>query len=48
MFWGDRMGKLKDPYGHCWVIATHKYVPTIEEMEAGQQEWLSSLEAPAG
>ena len=21
MFWGDRMGKLKDPYGHCWAIA---------------------------
>ena len=48
MFWGDRMGKLKDPYGHCWVAATHKYVPTPEEMEAGQQAWLSSIDAPAG
>src|SRR6187402_1364470 len=18
MFWGDRMGNLKDPFGHCW------------------------------
>jgi len=23
MFWGDRYGKLKDPYGHHWAIATH-------------------------
>jgi len=22
MFWGDRMGKLKDPFGHTWTIAT--------------------------
>ncbi|MDA1348415.1 MAG: VOC family protein [Chloroflexi bacterium] len=48
MFWGDRMGKLKDPYGHCWVVATHKYVLTPEEMEDGQQRWLSSLDTPTG
>ena len=23
MFWGDRMGNLKDPFGHSWAIATH-------------------------
>jgi len=23
MFWGDRYGKLIDPYGHEWGIATH-------------------------
>lgn len=22
-FWGDRMGKLIDPFGHYWLIATH-------------------------
>lgn len=22
-FWGDRMGKLTDPFGHVWGIATH-------------------------
>jgi uncharacterized glyoxalase superfamily protein PhnB len=43
MFWGDRMGKLKDPYGHGWVIATYKYVFTPEEMQKGQEEWLKSL-----
>lgn len=24
MFWGDRYGKLSDPFGHSWSLATHK------------------------
>ena len=24
MFWGDRYGRLKDPFGHSWSVATHK------------------------
>jgi PhnB protein len=23
MFWGDRFGKLMDPFGHSWMVATH-------------------------
>ncbi|MDH0864789.1 VOC family protein [Mitsuaria sp. GD03876] len=23
-FWGDRMGQIVDPYGHKWMVATHK------------------------
>jgi PhnB protein len=23
MFWGDRYGRLVDPFGHSWSIATH-------------------------
>ncbi|RAS35787.1 VOC family protein [Paraburkholderia bryophila] len=23
MFWGDRYGQLKDPFGHGWSLATH-------------------------
>src|SRR5215472_12276872 len=23
MFWGDRYGKLTDPFGHSWSVATH-------------------------
>ena len=23
MFWGDRFGKLTDPFGHVWLLATH-------------------------
>lgn len=31
MFWGDRYGKLRDPFGHEWSIATHKEDVTAEE-----------------
>lgn len=24
MFWGDRYGKLADPFGHEWSLATRK------------------------
>lgn len=32
MFWGDRYGKLKDPFGHNWALATHKEDVSPEEM----------------
>ena len=32
MFWGDRYGKLLDPFGHDWAIATHKEDLTPEQM----------------
>lgn len=31
-FWGDRFGKLIDPFGHHWSIATHIEDVTEEEM----------------
>lgn len=33
MFWGDRYGKLADPFGHKWSIATHKRDMSREEMD---------------
>jgi uncharacterized glyoxalase superfamily protein PhnB len=24
VFWTDRYGQLKDPFGHIWEVATHK------------------------
>ncbi len=33
MFWGDRYGQLKDPFGHQWSIATHKEDVPPKEME---------------
>jgi PhnB protein len=32
MFWGDRYGKLTDPYGHKWSMATHIEDVTPREM----------------
>jgi PhnB protein len=33
MFWGDRYGKLTDPFGHTWSMATHKEDVAPEEMK---------------
>lgn len=32
-FWGDRYGKLADPFGHEWSLATTVRQPSREEME---------------
>jgi PhnB protein len=32
-FYGDRGGKLEDPFGHIWWIATHKTDVSPEEMQ---------------
>jgi uncharacterized glyoxalase superfamily protein PhnB len=32
MFWGDRYGKLMDPFGHEWSVATHKEDVPPEEL----------------
>ena len=38
MFWGDRYGKLADPFGRKWSIATHKADLSMEEMAKGLME----------
>lgn len=37
MFWGDRYGRLVDPFGQPWSIATHKEDLTPEEMMKGME-----------
>lgn len=34
MFWGDRYGRLEDPFGHQWSVATHVRDLTPEEITA--------------
>lgn len=33
MFWGDRYGRIEDPFGHQWSIATHIRDATPEEIQ---------------
>lgn len=33
MFWGDRFGTVKDPFGHLWSISTHIEDLTPQEIE---------------
>jgi len=46
MFWGDRFGKLRDPFGHEWSIATHKEDMTIEEMGKRAEEAMKKMAQP--
>jgi PhnB protein len=43
MFWGDRYGKLADPFGHKWSIATHKRDLSPEEMEEGMKAMMQEM-----
>ena len=43
MFWGDRYGKVVDPFGHHWGISTRVEEVSPEEMERRGQEWMASL-----
>src|SRR4051812_26279234 len=37
-FWGDRMGGITDPFGQCWMIATHQKDLSMDELtKAGEQ-----------
>lgn len=37
-FWGDRYGKLRDPFGHEWSLATRKKAMTQAELDVAREE----------
>jgi PhnB protein len=41
-FWGDRYGKLKDPFGHNWALS-FKAKMTKEEMERKRQQAMAAM-----
>ena len=43
MFWGDRYGKLTDPFGHSWSLATHKEDVAPDEMARRGKEAMSKM-----
>ena len=43
MFWGDRFGKILDPFGHTWGLATHKEDVSPEEMGRRQRDALAAM-----
>ena len=45
MFWGDRVGAVKDAFGVSWTIATHTRHLTQEEMEQGKKEFFANMAA---
>ena len=43
MFWGDRCGTLKDPFGYSWMIATHKQDLTNDEVRKGAEAFFTQM-----
>jgi PhnB protein len=48
MFWGDRFGKLTDPFGHKWALATHIEDVAPEQMGKRAQEAMAQMAQGAG
>jgi len=44
MFWGDRYGKVTDPFGHHWSLGTHTRDLTVEETQKGQEEAMARMQ----
>ena len=46
MFWGDRYGKLIDPFGHEWGLATHKEDLTPREIRKRADAFFTQMAKP--
>jgi PhnB protein len=42
-FWGDRYGKITDPFGHSWGLAQHVEDVAPEEMKRRSQEYAAKM-----
>lgn len=45
MFWGDRYGRLEDPFGHQWSVATHVRDLSPEEIGAAMSQACADAKA---
>lgn len=45
--WGDRYGRVTDPFGHVWALATHVENVSPEEMSRRMQEMVKRQQAHA-
>lgn len=43
MFWGDRVGSIRDPFGYSWMIATHTQDLTQEQIRKGAEAFFSQM-----
>ena len=47
-FWGDRYGKIQDPFGHRWGLAQHIEEVSPAEMERRSAAWVAQMSKAAG
>jgi PhnB protein len=45
MFYGDRIGSLKDPFGHLWSLATHVEDVSPKEMAKRSKAFMEKMAA---
>lgn len=43
MFWGDRAGSIRDPFGYSWMIAAHKQDLTQDEIKKGAEAFFAQM-----
>jgi PhnB protein len=46
-FYGDRSGRLQDPFGHMWIVSTHKEDLSSEEISVRAEAWMSEMRTGA-
>jgi PhnB protein len=44
-FYGDRGGRLQDPFGHMWIVSTHKEDVAPDEMSRRVAEWMKGMKS---
>jgi PhnB protein len=50
LFWGDRVGRVRDPFGNLWWIQTHIEDVGLEVMErrAAEKAWIDAMDYVQG
>ena len=43
MFWGDRAGNFKDPFGYMWMVGTHKQDLTPDQIKKGAESFFAQM-----
>ena len=46
-FWGDRQGKIRDPFGHSWSLAQHVEDVAPAELEKRAAAWMAQMSKSA-
>jgi PhnB protein len=44
-FYGNRSGRLRDPFGHMWIVSTHREDLTPAEISRRAEAWISEMQS---
>lgn len=42
-FYGDRGGRLEDPFGHMWIVSSHQEDVAPDEMARRAEQWMKAM-----